>query len=296
MESFKAVKDRSITYILAVTVVCNAFTILLLYLFMNSYEIFSFLKYALIVFNIYQLYYIGIYLTLKYNIDYDNLYIIGLWGLRKIKIPLASIKGYCTSKGSIKGIKLSGYGNKNFALGKSIIDKIGTTHMFATTNKNIVYFNTDGLNYGISPTNWEQFKNKLSALKIMEQKWEHHHNRNINIHKDKKFFIPFIIVSVIVVIITILPFLLYLYNKLPVQMPLSFNAAFEATKMGTGKQFAFKQMIYGVLNMAILFCMYYVCYFYAKYDKKTAYRYIYVALGSASLFLFMQVKILMVYL
>jgi len=71
-------------------------------------------------------------------------------------------------------------------------------------------------------------------------------------------------------------------------MPLNFDAKFNPIKIGTGKQFAFTQMIYGVLNMALLFCMYYASYFCAKYDRKSAYKYIYLALIVAMIFLIMQ--------
>ncbi len=73
---------------------------------------------------------------------------------------------------------------------------------------------------------------------------------------------------------------------------MSFNSAFNPIKMGTGKQFAFKQAIYGVLNMAILFCMYYAAHFHAKYDKKSAKTYIYVSLFIAIVFFLMQFKTL----
>jgi hypothetical protein len=79
---------------------------------------------------------------------------------------------------------------------------------------------------------------------------------------------------------------------IPNNMPLNFDAKFNPIKMGTSKQFAFTQMIYGVLNMALLFCMYYASYFCAKYDRKSAYKFIYLSLIVAMIFLIMQFKIL----
>ena len=73
-------------------------------------------------------------------------------------------------------------------------------------------------------------------------------------------------------------------------MPLSFNSNFEPARYGTGKQFAFKQMIYGVLNMAILFCMYYASYFYAKYDRKSANKFIYVSFIVSIVFFLFQLR------
>lgn len=75
-------------------------------------------------------------------------------------------------------------------------------------------------------------------------------------------------------------------------MPLNFNSNFIAIEYGTGKQFAFNQMMYGIFSMAILFCMYYASYFYAKYDKKYSKRFIYISLGISLILLLIQIKIL----
>jgi len=82
------------------------------------------------------------------------------------------------------------------------------------------------------------------------------------------------VVSIIILTLTLNPFILYLKHGIPDIMTLSFDANFSPIKMGTSKQFAFTQMVYGVLNMALLFCMYYASYFCAKYDRKSAYKYI----------------------
>lgn len=103
--------------------------------------------------------------------------------------------------------------------------------------------------------------------------------------------IPFVTVSIIALALTVIPLILYLKGLIPEDMPLSFNRKFEPVKMGSGKQFAFKQTTYGVLNMAILFCMYYAAYFYAKYDRKSANLYIYLSLIISSAFFLMQLKI-----
>jgi len=113
-----------------------------------------------------------------------------------------------------------------------------------------------------------------------------------SMYKDKKFKTPLFLTSAIIIIITLNPLILYLTHKLPNIMPLTFDASFKPVTMGTDKQFAFAQMTYGALNMALLFCMYYAAYFCAKYDKKTAYRYLYIALAVAALFLFLQLRIL----
>lgn len=259
-------------------------------LLVNSYILSSLLKIALIIFTVYQLYYIIVYTTLKYAFDDKNIYILNF--IKTIKIPYDEINSYKVEEGNINGVKLSGFGTSNFALGKSVIRKIGTTNMFVTTNKNIIYIKVNEKNYAITPKDIESFKNNLNYNNINENQWDKLQSKQVSLHKDKGFMIPFIAASIIITILTLNPFILYLSNKLPSSMPLNFDSSFFPVDKGTGKQFAFNQMIYGVLNMAVLFCMYYASHFHAKYDKKSAKKYIYISLLIAAAFLLIQIRIL----
>ena len=290
MKTYKAIKGSGFLYIFGITVLYNGLIILLLNL-INSYVIFNILKVLFVVCNLYQLYYIGLSLSLKYVIG-DKFSIVAIGGIRKISIPYDKIQGYKRNQGKIKGVKLSGYGSNNFALGKFVINQIGITRMFATSNKEIVYLNVEDMNYAVSPVNSEEFIKGLEKMGVHCIEWEPRVIKNTNLYKEKKIMIPFMAVTVIIVIMILNPFILYLKNKLPGLMPLNFDSAFIPLERGTGKQFAFTQMAYGVLNMAILICMYYASHFYSKYDKKSAPKFIYIALIIAVLFLIMQFRIL----
>jgi len=139
------------------------------------------------------------------------------------------------------------------------------------------------------------FKEVLEKNNIHQANWESKINKEVGLHKDKNFMISLISVSIIISILSLTPFILYLFNKLPGKMPLNLDSTFIPVEYGTGKQFAFNQMIYGVLNMAILFCMYYASHFYAKYDKKSANRFIHFSLVIAAAFLFIQIRILITF-
>lgn len=291
MESFKQIKGKGLPYIIGETFLYNLFIIILIYL-VDSYELSNLLKVTLIVINIYELHYILLYNSLVYIIDDEKICIKGIFGFKKDIIKIDSILGYQRTKGDIKGIKLYGYGKSYFALGKSIIDDIGIARMYVTSNKDIIYIKTEDMAYAISPEDCDRFEECLLNRGIKSTTWEYSIRKNINLHRDKKFLLPLITTSVIILILILTPFVLYLLDKLPAKMPLSFDANFNPVKIGTGKQFAFKQMTYGVLNMALLFCMYYSCYFYAKYDKKSSYRLMYISLLSALIFLVIQGKIL----
>lgn len=294
MENYKSIKGSGVYFILGISVLYNALFITLLFL-MNSYEISSLLKIVLIVFNIYQIYYLTIYASLRYSMDNENLYITSSFGIKKIKISFSEIQGYTKARGHIRGVKLSGYGKNYFAIGRAIIDKIGIAYMFVTSTENIIYLKTEDINYGLSPEDFDKFEKELNKKNVSPLVWEYKISRNTNLHKDRKFFFPFIVVAIITLIITLNPIILYLYDKIPAMMPLNFNSQFVAVKFGTGKQFAFKHMVYGLLNMAVLFCMYYAAYFCAKYDRKSSYKFIYVPLIISIVFLLMQIRILVTF-
>lgn len=289
---FKAMKSRGLNYILFLTAIYNALIIFLIFA-VNMYELSILLKLTLAVLNIYQLYYIMLNLSLRYSIDEDNICIIGAFGLKKVTIPIKSINACKVKSGKIKGIQLYGYSRDYFAFGKSIIEDVGISYMFVTSNKNIIYINTDSMNYGISPCESDEMIEYLVHMGFMDKNWHYSENKNVNFHRDKKFIIPFWIAAVIIIIMTLNPFVLYLCNKLPSEVPLKFDAGFKPVLLGNSKQFAFRQMVYGVLNMALMLCMYYAAYFYAKYDKKSAYKFMYIPLIMAAAFLIMQSRILL---
>lgn len=64
--------------------------------------------------------------------------------------------------------------------------------MFVTSNKNIIYINTDSMNYGISPCESDEMIEYLVHMGFMDKNWHYSENKNVNFHRDKKFIIPFL--------------------------------------------------------------------------------------------------------
>lgn len=291
MNKFKALKGTGGYYVLTSMIIYDALIVVLLML-INSYIITMLLKLLLVGCTIYHIYYILLSINLYYSMDENKFYINGAYGLRKTSFLLNEIEGYSISKGTIKGLRLSGFGRSSFAYGEFLINKIGTTRMFVTANKEILYLKVRDMNYAISPENLQQILSLLNSSGINQLEWETKRNKDLHLYKEKRYSIPFFITSLVTLVITLNPFILYLTNKLPIKMPLNFDAAFIPVEFGTGKQFAVNQAIYGVLNMAILFCMYYASFFYARYDKKSANKFIYGALAIAIVFLIIQLRVL----
>lgn len=251
---------------------------------------------AMIVYIVICLYYIFLNLTLIYIISDTNVEIKAFFGLKKITIPFNEIEGFVLQSKEIKGFKLSGFGKNRYCFGRSVIDKVGLTRMFVTNSSKVIYLHTDNVSYGLSPIEFNDFKNEIISKNIEEKEFKAKINKGNNIFRDKSVYIPFISVSIIIMVIIIIPFLLYMMRILPQKMPLAFDAHFIPTIFGSGKEFAFKQMIYGVLNMILLVCMYYAAHFCAKYDRRLAHRYIYISVITAVLFLIIQIQILIAYL
>lgn len=295
MNIFKPKRGIGIYYIIGHIILINILLALLAYIiniYFVSYILIILLRFSIAVFNLYLLYYALLDITLKLQIDDDSFNIISFWGLKKIRLPFSSIEGYKIEENKINGTKLSGIANNSFAFGKSVVRKIGTTKMFVTSNKHIIYFRTEDINYAVSPENYSELESVLNKHNINETEWEHHTNKVSALYKDKRFIVPLILVSIVILLITIIPFILYITRKLPNIMPLNFDANFIPVEKGTGKQFAINQAIYGVLNMVVLFCMYYASYFHAKYDKKSASKYIFASLGISLVFFALQLRIL----
>lgn len=294
MTHFKTSRGSSLTYMLLYGVLVNLFLGVLIKV-VNSYMLIILIKIAWISLDLYFVYYVLLDLSLQYIVDGEQLIIRAFLGLKQIKIYFKDIVGFDIYESSIRGVKLSGIGNDKFSFGRNIIDRIGTTYMFVTSSKGVIYLKTQEMAYGISPKEVEKLKNVLNKKGIENKILDNTIKGNVDLYKDKKFIVPFIAVTIIIIVLTLNPFVLYLNHKLPLEMPLSFDASFYPIAMGTGKQFAFKQMTYGVLNMIVLLCMYYAAYFSAKYDKKTAYRYIYAALVASLTFLLLQIHILITF-
>jgi hypothetical protein len=249
------------------------------------------------VFSLYCIYYILLDISLKYYVIDSGVEIKGLWGLKRVFIPFSNVDGYVIEKEDIKGFRLSGLGRHKYCFGRCVVENVGVAHMFVTSSKEVFYIHTDEISYGISPDDIGEFKKVFQLRGFKEKQFKVKKNKNVDLFKERSFFIPFIIVSLIVVFIILNPFILYLTQKLPNDnMPLAFDSTFTPILYGTAKQFAFKQMIYGAMNMLVLFCMYYAAYFCAKYDRRSAYKYIYISLLVAVTFLVVQLQILNFYL
>lgn len=292
MEYFKPLeRTKGSGFIILITFLCDVL-IILGSIYLNDYVLNIFLRIFLIVFNVYQFYHIILFLTLKYAMDNEAIYIFTLFGLKKVIITFEEMERYSKVCGSINAVRLSGYGKKNFSIGKCFFKNFGVVNMYVTSNKNIFYLKNNNGVYGLSPENFKSFEDKLISKDIIMGDWYAKVNRPISLYRDKYFMTPLVISIVVIVFFTLRPLILYYKNLLPASMPLSFNIKFQATIVGTSRDFLFKQMSYSAFNAAILLCMYFAAHFNAKHHKKSAYKYLYISLVIAVIFLLIQQRIL----
>lgn len=287
----KPIRGEATLYMFSVALITNLI-IGLLFAVVNTYLLSTILLVTLIVVDLYFLYYFFLDLTMKYTLIDNHIIIRYFWDLKKVAVNVSDIEGYMITKEPIHGVKLAGMGNSKFSYGRDIVDKIGTVRMFVSSEKNTLFFKTKKMCYAISPELIEPIEEALISCNIPNYIDEHNEDSRVELHKDKKFLILLSVVALIIILMMVIPSILYLRGSLPVNMPLSFDAAFIPIEYGSAKEFVFKQMIYGIMNMIILFCMYYAAYFCAKYDRKTAYRYLYISLIIVMVFFLIQVRIL----
>lgn len=287
----KPIRGAATLYMFSIALITNII-IGILFVFINTYLLSTILLVTLVIVDLYFLYYFLLDLTMKYTLIDNHIIIRSFWDLKKVDLDLNEIEGYMITKEPIHGVKLAGMGNSKFSYGRDIIDKIGTVRMFVSSEKSTIFFKTNKMCYAISPEKVEPIEEALIRCNIPNNIDKNDEDSKVELHKDKKFLVLLSIVASIVILMIILPSILYLRGSLPVNMPLSFDAAFVPIEFGTSKEFVFKQMIYGVMNMIILFCMYYAAYFCAKYDRKTAYRYLYISLIIVMVFFMIQIRIL----
>ncbi|SHI37019.1 PH domain-containing protein [Clostridium cavendishii DSM 21758] len=292
---YKPNKGLAILELLFYIIIANGL-VFILTKFIDAYIETRVIITLVIAFSIYCIYYILLDRSLKYILTDEAIEINGLWGFKKNIIKFNEIDGYLIQDGNIHGFRLSGFGRLNYCFGRCVVEKVGISHMFVTASKQIMYIHTEEMSYGISPKDIRSIEEVFISKGIEIKEFEVKKNKNVDLFKQKTFFIPFIIVSLVVIVMTLNPFVLYLMNKLPGVMPLAFNSNFTPILYGTGKQFAFKQMTYGALNMVVLFCMYYAAYFCARYDRRSAYKYIYISLILTLSFFIIQLQILGYYI
>ncbi len=171
MKKFKPISGSGLISIVTNTIIYNAAVILIM-LLVNSYEIMELLKICLIGLDIYFIYYILMYSTVYYCLDEENIYINSIFGLKQVVIPIKEIQCYKKQSGYIKNMRISGFSKYYYAIGRNIIDKLGNTYMYVTSNKTILYLKTDKINYGISPENVEEFELILKQADVKEEDWQ----------------------------------------------------------------------------------------------------------------------------
>lgn len=261
-----------------------------------SYTILTLIEIMLVFFDLYELYYIISTFTISYEITNKSILIKSFLQLRDVEINLKDIKGYKVSSGHESGVKLSGFAFLDIMVGRAFVKDLGLSRMYATSNNDIIYIITDDINYAITPIEVDKFIATLQGMNLEYTNQKELKESHNSLHRDKAFMIPFCIITLISFLMFMIPFIIYLKGKLPYTMPLSFDMNFNPMKIGTGKQFAFQQMIYGGLNLSLLLCMYFAGHFTYKYDKKSSYKYIYISLIVALTFFVVQIRILNVYL
>lgn len=295
MTKFRARRGHGIIELMAYFVVGNALLVILNNI-LNGYLEKNLVLVASLIYSGICIYYILLDLFLVYEVNDDYIEINCFKGLKKLRINFKDINGFLEQDKFINGFKLSGFGKHKYCFGRCVVHNVGLARMFVTCGKRVIYIHTEEMSYGLSPEKFNEFKNLIVSKGIKEESFEVKINNARDIVKDKSFYIPFIVTSVVILVIILIPLILYFTGNMPNKMPLDCNSHFIPCTFGSGKDFTMRQTIYGIMNMVLLVCMYYAGHFCAKYDRKLAKRYIYISLVIALVFLGSQMQALLNYL
>lgn len=293
MQKFKSVKNYY-PLLFAILLVIICITTFILSEYIEMYILTVIFKIGILVFTLHQTYYILSAITISYCMDDDYIYIKSFLNLRNVKIKIKDIEGYVVKNDM--GVKLSGFSFAGMAIGRNYLEDIGITRMFVTSNKNIIYILCKDISYCITPVDVEGFILTLKKDDIRVKVSRDKTIKENNLNRDKKFVIPLILSFLSIALIIFIPFLLYINGKLPETMPLNFNVGFTPMEIGISKQFAFQQMLYGSMNLVVLFCMYLAANCNQKYDLKSSYKYMFISLFMSVTTLIVQFRILYIYL
>ncbi|MDU7066880.1 MAG: PH domain-containing protein [Clostridium perfringens] len=295
MTKFKARRGHGVFEVLAYLLLGNALLIILNNI-VNGYLERNLVIVSSFVYSIVCIYYILLDLSLVYEVNDDYIEINCFKGLKKFRINFKDVTGFLEQDKVINGFKLSGFGKHKYCFGRCVVHNVGIARMFVTSSKRVIYVHTEDISYGLSPDEFEKFKELIVSKGIKEESFKVKVNNARAIIRDKGFYIPFIITSLLILGIILIPSILYLSGAMPDKMPIDFSAHFIPCTIGSAKDFVGRQIIYGIMNMILLVCIYYASHFCAKYDKKLAQRYIYLSLIISLVFLVSQIQTLVNYL
>lgn len=293
MQKFKSVKNYY-PVLFAIMLILLCITTFILSDYIDMYTLTVTLKVGIVVFTVYQTYYILSAITITYGIDDEYIYIKSFLNMRNVKIKINDIEGYVIKHEM--GVKLSGFSFAGMAIGRNYLEGVGVTKMFVTSYENIIYILCENKNYCITPADVEGFILTLKKYDIKVKMSKDKITKENNLNKEKKFIIPMISSFLIIILTILVPFILYINGKLPNTMPLNFNVGFTPMETGIAKQFAFQQMVYGTMNLVVLLCMYLAANCNEKYELKSSYKYMYISLATSLITFIVQCRVLYVYL
>lgn len=119
-----------------------------------------------VIFNSISIYIILFTITMTYSLDEEKMVISGVFGLRRISIPLEEIESYTRSITLLDYKNTIGFNYLRASLGYFRTPEGQKAKLFITNSKKAILLNTKDLLIGISPEEAENFSAQLKKLKV----------------------------------------------------------------------------------------------------------------------------------
>lgn len=140
----------------------------LLFLAFDVPKVRGLLTFLFLMVNLFAGYFLGLLLTLKYQLTDEFFEIHGLFGLKHIKVPLEEVKSW-SRRITLIDTKGTALATPRFALGNGLDNDGNRAELFITSSKKAVYLCTDRGNFGISPELADEFTTHLNRLGVTQR-------------------------------------------------------------------------------------------------------------------------------
>ncbi len=204
--------------------------------------------------------------TLYYEIKDETLKIRSIFCFLDIKIPLKEIKYFTEKITLINQTGIAGIISKRFSVGPGYIEGMGKVDMYITNSRKSIFILTERGNYAVSPIDLESFSGELKRHGIKEE-----YKRSEVLEKDvleshNKLRQYFLLNSVIILILVVVPMSLFYLNKLPMYISTS-QIGSNMLSYVPSKIYMDSMIGYSVMVFILSIIFYALSQIYSKFNK-----------------------------
>ncbi|MFZ2257448.1 MAG: PH domain-containing protein [Clostridiaceae bacterium] len=280
---YKPEKNNIKMIIMAILLLVDA-VIIALFISMGSARIKGMLTFVFLLINLYGGYFLMLSITLKYTLSDKELTITGVYGLKKIQIPVAEILSWSRKISLLENLGM-GFATARFALGKGFDNTGEQAELFITSSKKVIYLKTNRGNYGISPEKVDEFVVQLKELGIAQQMGMERHYLKSDQNRGHGALNQLTLYCILLTaILLMIPLAMYVSGLLPDLVQVS------TVGYMTRAHYLESVLTRGLIALLMLLVAYGVTIMLSNIEGKYYYRIMLLPLGFVVILLFLEVN------